>query len=136
MIVLDTHVLIWAMQDDAALGRKAAALIEATARTDSILIPVMCAWEVALIEKRGKVVFPGGALRWFRRVFDAPAFVVAPLDPEIAVESVRMDWEHRNPADRIMVATAKHWNMPLVTADEKILAYAAAGHVKAVDARV
>lgn len=136
MIVLDTHALIWAVQDDALLGRNASAQIDATAREDRILVPVMCAWEVAMIEKRGKVVFPGGASLWFRRIVESPAFVLAPLEPEIAIESVRMDWDHRDPADRIMVATARHWKMPLVTADEKILAYAAAGHLEAIDARV
>lgn len=136
MIVLDTHVLIWAVQADASLGRKATELIDKTARADPVLVPVMCAWEVAMIEKRGKVTFPGGASRWFRQVLDAPAFVLAPLEPEIAVESVRMDWAHRDPADRIMVATARYWKMPLVTADTKILAYAAAGHLTAIDARV
>lgn len=135
MIILDTHVLIWAVQDNPRLGRQAAAIIEKSAAETTILIPAICAWEVAGVEKRGKVVFPGGCLSWFRRILDAPAFTLAALELEIAMASVTMEWSHKDPADRIITATALYWNMPLVTADETILAYAEEGHVRAIDAR-
>lgn len=134
MIVLDTHALIWAVQDDSRLGSAAAAMIEAAGQT-AVMVPAICAWEIGLIEQRGSVVFPGGALQWLEAIFRVTAFRWAPLEPEIAVASIRLDWPHRDPADRMIVATARHWDTPLVTADRAILGYAAAGHVKAIDAR-
>ena len=136
MIVLDTHTLIWAVQDNVRLGRRAKALIDGHAPTQGNLIPAISAWEVALVEARGTVIFPGGALRWLRSVLSTAAFKLVPLEPEIACATVTMAWKHKDPADRMIVATALHWDLPLLTADEKILAYAAAGHLKAVDARL
>lgn len=134
MIVLDTHVLVWIVRDDERLGRNARALI-ATADTAGLLIPAFCAWELAQIEKRQNLTFEGGVLRWLNRILADANFQMSPLVPEIAIGSVTLEWSHKDPADRIMVATAQHHRLPLLTADGRILAYAAAGHVEAIDAR-
>lgn len=134
MIVLDTHVLIWIVRNDEKLGRKARTLIE-TADTAGLIVPAFCAWELAQIERRQNLTFEGGVLKWFNRILADPGFRLSPLVPEIAIGSVALEWSHKDPADRIMVATAQHHGLPLMTADGPILAYAAAGHVEAIDAR-
>ncbi len=64
-----------------------------------------------------------------------PGIRLAPLDPEIAIAAAKLPrWMLNDPADQIIVATARHLDLPLVTADHKILAYGQAGHVKTVDA--
>ncbi len=135
MIVLDTHVLIWIVRDDPKLGRDARSLIDEAAATTGLIVPAFCAWEVAQIEKRQTLTFEGGILAWFSRILATPGFRLSPLVPDIAIGSVMLDWAHKDPADRIMVATAHHHNMPLMTADGPILAHADAGHVEAIDAR-
>ncbi|MHA6721975.1 type II toxin-antitoxin system VapC family toxin [Sphingomonas sp. RS2018] len=135
MIVLDTHVLIWFIEADDRLGDRARERIERTATETGISIPAICAWEIALIERRDVLPFTGGSLAWFRRVLTLPNFAVVPLEPEIAVDSVGLDWSHKDPADRIIVATARHLRAPLLTVDRKILDFAVAGHVQAIDAR-
>jgi PIN domain nuclease of toxin-antitoxin system len=57
-----------------------------------------------------------------------------PLEPAIAVEAGELEELHGDPADRIIIATARHFSAPLLTADRAILAYGAAGHVEAIDA--
>jgi PIN domain nuclease of toxin-antitoxin system len=133
VIVLDTHVLIWAVQDDPRLGRGARHCIERDGHR--LIVPALCAWEVAMLDRAGRVPFVGGALAWLRAVLDVPGVALAPLTPEIAVDSAMMPWPHRDPADRMIVATARALDCALVTADEQILRYAAAGHVRAIDAR-
>lgn len=136
MIVLDTHVLIWSVQDDRKLGKAAARLIEEVAADAVLIVPAIYAWEVAQIEKRGKGKFPGGVLSWFEAILARPVFRLGTLEPAVAVDSVQMEWAHKDPADRIIVATARYLDVPLLTADRTILAYAKAGHVQAIDARL
>lgn len=64
-----------------------------------------------------------------------PSVRLAPIEPQIAIDSVRLPEEfHADPADRIIVATARHFDITLVSADQAILSYAAKGYVRAVDA--
>ncbi|HET9510568.1 MAG TPA: type II toxin-antitoxin system VapC family toxin [Sphingomonas sp.] len=135
MIVLDTHALIWTVRDDRNLGQNARAIIDEAARTTGLIVPAFCAWEIAQIERRQSLTFEDGVLPWFQRILAEPGFRLSPLIPEIAVGSVMLDWTHKDPADRIMVATAQYHDMALLTADGPILRYAAEGNVKAIDAR-
>lgn len=135
MIVLDTHVVIWAIQGDDRLGIKTRETIEAMAAIGSVGFSAFSVWEIAHLDRSGRVPFEGGALAWINGVLSLPGFQSLPIDPAIAVDSVMMQWIHKDPADRIIAATARHHGCPLLTADEKILAYAAAGHLNAIDAR-
>ena len=68
-------------------------------------------------------------------VLRAPGLDLAPIEPVIAIDSVRLPGDfHADPADRLVIATARHRRVPLVTADQAILAYAAEGHVQVIDA--
>ncbi len=134
MIVLDTHALLWAAQDDPKLGRAARARIEEESRGGRLLVPAICAWEIALLAKRGQIRLELDPAVWIRRVLLQRGYGLAPLEPDIAVASVLMDWPHKDPADRMIVATARHWRAPLMTVDREILAYAEAGHVEIINA--
>lgn len=136
MIVLDTHVLIWTFQDDSRLGNIARTIIATSAVTSAVMVPVISAWEIALLHRDGKVAFAGGPSRWFHAAVATPGFDVVALMPDVAIDSVMMAWTHRDPADRLIVAAARQLDCALLTADATILRYAAAGHVKAIDARV
>lgn len=136
MIVVDTHVLIWFIEADAKLGNAARQHIEEAAIDGTIWIPAISVWEIALIEKRDALPFTGGSLAWIKRVLTLPGFTLAPLEPAVATDSVQMAWAHKDPADRIIVATARHLDIPLLTADRTILAYVDTGQVEAIDARL
>lgn len=135
MIVVDTHVLIWFVEGDERLGPATRQRIEAMRGQGSILIPAIVGWEIALLVGRGKIALSLDPLTWIELVLAMRGFDLAPLAPAVAVRTADMGWEHRDPADRMIVATAIDHDAPLATADRTILAYAAAGHLRAIDAR-
>ena len=65
-----------------------------------------------------------------------PRLELLPLSARIAVMAAELEWQHGDPADRLIIATARELGCPLLTSDKKILAYAAAGHVSVIDARL
>ena len=134
MIVLDTHALVWAIQNDPRLGRSARALID-DAANQPFLIPAMCLWEVSMLAHRGRIELGRDTLSWLHDVLGLPGMTLAALAPEIAVDGNRLDWAHRDPADRLLVATRGRPAAKLMTADAAILDYAKAGHVTVIDAR-
>lgn len=136
MIVLDTHVLIWAAQDSRKLGRRAAAMLDDIETTGILWISAMCLWEIAMLDNKGRIELGRDVTSWIDAALALPGMKLAPLDPSIAVDTARLpDWEHRDPVDRMLVATARWHSAPLMTADQTILAYAGKGHVRAIDAR-
>ena len=135
MIVLDTHVLTWAVDDDARLGRTARAAVDEAGRADGIAISAITPWEIALLAEKGRLRLGSDAAVWIDAALDLPGVHVMPIEPAIAIDSVRLPGGfHADPADRFIVATARHCRAPLLTADGAILDYAAGGHVRAIDA--
>jgi PIN domain nuclease of toxin-antitoxin system len=118
MIVLDTHAWVWWLTKPEKLGKRAARAIEKARR---IGVPAICAWEVAIKSEQGKLRFDrpydvwiDDALREDKRV------ELLPLLPSVAVRSARLSWDHADPADRLIVATACVLAANLVSADERI----------------
>ena len=137
MILLDTHVLIWAVNADPRLGGKAGETIEETARDDGVLVSAITPWEVALLAEKGRLRLGREIEDWLEAALALPGLRVAPIEPELAVDSVRLPGDfHAEPADRLIIATARYLRIPLVTADRAILAYADYGHVQTLDASI
>lgn len=135
MIVLDTHVLVWAVHGDARLGKKTRGLISETARTERIAISAITPWEIALLVEKGRLGLANETRTWIESALALPGIYLAPIEPAIAIDSVRLPGEfHADPADRLIIATARYHKAPLVTADRAILSYAASGLVEALDA--
>lgn len=130
MIVLDTHALVWWVTRDPTLSKKAKAAIERELAGGEIAISAISAWEIAMLVEREKLVLSMDVANWLAAVSDIEAVRFIPIDPEIAVRSVELPGEfHKDPADRMIVATARKFSAPLVSKDEKIRAYA---HVKTI----
>lgn len=131
MIVLDTHaVLWWANGERVQLSAAAAAAIDAELDGGQILVSSMSAWELAMLVERGRVALSMDIASWLDTLSRIDAVQMVPVDSEIAVKSVQLPGDfHKDPADRIIVATARKFAAPLVSADEKIRAYP---HVRAI----
>ncbi|MFY1850254.1 type II toxin-antitoxin system VapC family toxin [Achromobacter dolens] len=124
MIVLDTHALVWWAAGDSQLSRAAREAIEAEAQDGEILVSAISAWEVAMLAKVGRLALTMDAAAWLDTVAEVPAIRFVPVDVRISVQSVDLPGEfHKDPADRIIVATARHHSVPLVSADLKIRDY-------------
>ena len=135
LLLLDTHVVLWATFSDARLGRQAAKAINLASREGRLTISAITPWEIGLLVSKKRINLYKDVLEWVRSALAKPGVVLAPLDPEIAVESTRLSFEmHPDPADRIIVATARHLGATLVTADAALLALAKKGNFKALNA--
>lgn len=128
MIVLDTHALVWWVTDDPTLSKKAKAIIEREQAAGEIVVSSISAWEIAMLVEREKLVLSVDVSTWLAMAAEIARFV--PVDVDVAVKSVQLPGKfHKDPADRMIVATARKFAAPLVTKDEKIRAYR---HVKTI----
>lgn len=119
-LLLDTHIWIWSLTADRKLGRRASREI-AAARNELWLSPVSI-WEVLLLAERGRLRFQQEPSRFLEEVLEERSYREAPLTQEVAFESRRLSLSTEDPADRFLAATAKVYDLTLVTADERLLA--------------
>ncbi len=124
MILLDTHSLLWWVNQEASLSATARAAIATEYPDGHILVSSMTVWEIALLVTRGRIRFSSTLDGWVAGLRNVQALKFIPMDNEIAVSAITLPGEfHKDPADRIIVATARRYNAPIITADEKIKAY-------------
>jgi len=130
VIVLDTHTLVWWVSGDPLLSKRARTAIEREQPDGDIIVSSISAWEIAMLVERGKLVLSMDVASWLSTVAQIDAVHFLPVDVEVATKSVDLPGDfHKDPADRMIVATARKLAVPLVTKDDKIRAYA---HVKTV----
>lgn len=135
-IVLDTHVWIWLVSGESArISKRAVDAIEEESRRGGLRVSAISVWEVAMLEAKGRLGLALPVQEWVRAALRAPGVRLLELTPEIAVESTRLPGDTRgDPADRILVASARATGARLATRDGRILDYAADGHVRVLDA--
>lgn len=135
MILLDTHALIWAVHGDQRLGASAATALDEARRSDRLGVCAITPWEIALLVEKDRLRLALDVGAWLDAALGAEGVDLLPIEPAIAVDSVRLPGRfHADPADRLIVATARYWGVPLVSADRAIIEYAAGGHLLAIDA--
>ena len=123
MIVLDTHIWVWWVHGDERLTRTQAEVIEAN-ETDVIGVSAISCWEIAKLVEHGRLELPCSLEEWFEDGLSYPGIRLLELTPEIAIESTQLPGEfHRDPADQMIVATARVYGCPLVTSDGRLLEY-------------
>jgi PIN domain nuclease of toxin-antitoxin system len=135
LLLLDTHVLLWATLNEPRLGRHAAKSINRASRQNRLAVSAITPWEIGLLESRRRIALQKDVLEWIRDALAKPGISLVPLEPEIAVSSTRLPFEmHADPADRILVATARHLGATLITADKGLLDLAKKDYFLAIDA--
>lgn len=123
MIVLDTHIWVWWVHGAEQLTPVQQEAITAN-ETDVIGVSAISCWEVAKLVEYGRLELPSALKEWFEQALSYPGVQLLALTPEIVIESTKLPGEfHRDPADQIIVATARVYGCPLVTSDDKILNY-------------
>jgi len=129
--LLDTHVWIWTQEQPDALGPASRALLETTA--EELCVSAVSSLEIARLVAGGLVELKGSLDRWVRSAIDSLEARSIDVDHQIAIEAYKLPGRfHKDPADRLLVATARLRDLTLVTADERILAYRS---VRTLDAR-
>ena len=123
MIVLDTHIWIWWVQGDVKLTASHRELIQANEST-GLGVPAISCWEVAKLAAAGRVSFDVPIGEWMATALAYPGVTLLPLTPEIAVDACNLPKPiHKDPADQLIIATARIHKCPLFTFDQKILDY-------------
>ena len=135
LLLLDSHVWLWLVAGSPDLSTEVRDEIERAAGAGALRIAAVSLWEVALLAWRGRIVLGKSISLWLDEALAEPSPTIDPLSPQIAVESYALpEAFHCDPADRLIVATARVANATLMTRDRRILDYAARGHLSAIAA--
>jgi len=121
-ILLDTHILLWWLENSASLPKAARELICDTDNT--IFVSAVSLWEIWLKQSLGKLRLPAD----FAERLAAESFENLPLTGRQTRQVSSLPWHHRNPFDRMLIAQAQVEELVLLTADEFLMAYGAAVH--------
>ena len=116
--LLDTHAILWALADDARLGKNARSLVK-NATAGALAISDISLLEIALLVHRGRVTLDGSLRALLEEV--SASFRVLPIEPAVAEKSKALQFEHADPFDRVIAATASHHRLTLVTQDKRFV---------------
>jgi PIN domain nuclease of toxin-antitoxin system len=132
-LLLDTCAAIW-ISEEQPLASEALAAIERGHRSaEFIYVSPITAWEIGLLVSRGKLTSPMSPQRWFERLLEAPGIRLADMSPDVLIASSFLPGTPpRDPADRILAATAREYGYRLMTRVTPLLAYARQGHLQAL----
>jgi PIN domain nuclease of toxin-antitoxin system len=134
-VLLDTPVWVWLIEGRAGVRPEAVQLMERAGEESFLRVSVISAWEVGMLEARGRLRFDIPSEAWVEQAYGLPGLSLIPLTPSICVRSSRLPGVfHGDPADRIIVATARELGAVLLTRDDPILQFAALGHLRALPA--
>jgi PIN domain nuclease of toxin-antitoxin system len=133
-ILLDTCTLIF-MTEKAPLAAAALETLQATSEGAGITyISPISAWEIGMLTSRGRLQLVISPERWFANLFDVPGVRLAELPPGLLIASSYLPGKPpRDPADRIIAATARDLGATLITRDRALLDYGEQGHVRVVE---
>lgn len=120
MVVLDTSaVLYWTLDPD----QLTMAARQAIDGADRLVISSISVWEIGLKVKRGKLTIPLSIPEYVDRLDRLDKLEILPVDVRTWLENLDLKWEHRDPADRTVVATARLLGCPLIASDKRIASF-------------
>lgn len=122
MVCLDTHALLWWALDRDKLSEKARRMCGRMER-DGGYASAISLWEIGMKIKNQKLEIGLSVEEFARRIARTGVVEFVPVDAELWMANLRLPWEHRDPADRTIVVTARHLKVPLLTKDEIIHAF-------------
>ena len=124
-LLLDTHIALWLDSGDNRLRASTRALIDGCWQNGgAILLSAITVWEIALLVDTGRIDLDIPVAAWIERFLDCPGIEAVPLGHQAASRSYQLHHlEHRDPADRLLIATAIELACPLVTYDERIVRF-------------
>ena len=123
MIVLDTHIWVWWVNQSHALSAAKAQVLAAHVAEGLGVCAISC-WEIAKLVEKQRLVLSVPVAEWVQVALSYPGIVLLPLTPAIAVASTQLPQPfHKDPADQLIVATARQLDCPLATDDAGMLAY-------------
>ena len=116
-MILDTFALLWMAFQKERLSKKA---VNATSNASDLLINSISIWEIGIKIKRKRLKIPISIQNFVHRLKEIDGVKIIPVDEDIWMESLKLKWKHNDPADRVIVATARILDMPIVTDDREM----------------
>lgn len=119
MILLDTHIWVrWLISGDIE-----SSICDHIEKADKVAVSAISCWEVVYLVKRDRIKLPISLSRWMEAALEKSDVVCLPVDRDIAVLSADLPDHHRDPADRIIIATSITYELPLISFDGKFPKY-------------
>jgi PIN domain nuclease of toxin-antitoxin system len=118
-LLLDTHIWVWSALDRARLARRVISALENPA--NELWLSPISLWEVLTLCQKGRLTLHPNPAAWIENTLDAVPLREAQITYQVAQETGRLQLPHRDPADRFLLATARVFDLTLVTADERLL---------------
>ena len=132
-LLLDTHAAIWITRNESLARPATDALNAAHQAAGIVFVSAITGWEIGLLVSRRRLNLLTTPQRWFARLLDVPGIRLAELSPDILIASSFLPGEPpRDPADRILLATARELGARLVTRDRMLLKYGEDGQVSTI----
>jgi PIN domain nuclease of toxin-antitoxin system len=118
-LLLDTHIWLWSTLDRAHLAARLTATLESP--NNELWLSPISLWEVLTLCQKNRLTLHPNPQAWIANALDVVPMREAQITYQVAQETARVQLPHRDPADRFLVATARVFDLTLVTADEHIL---------------
>jgi PIN domain nuclease of toxin-antitoxin system len=122
-LLLDTHILLWSVFEPERLSRRISQALMSS--ENELWLSSASVWEIVLLERKGRIELNEDVATWVKGTVDCLKLNEAPITFEVALESDSTGLAHSDPGDRFLVASAKVFDLTLVTADDRL--YAAPG---------
>jgi PIN domain nuclease of toxin-antitoxin system len=132
-LLLDTHILIWLAEGHGMLPLKSRQHIDRIAAEHGLAVSAISFWETAMLGFKGRIALARPVAEWRDGVLAGPGITEIPISGDIGIEAVNLPpGLHEDPADRLLVATARLHGLTLGTRDRRLLDYSKVGHVATV----
>jgi len=130
--LLDTHIWIWLVTGNKHLaGTSVLEDIRRASLSSALYLSAISIWEVAMLEKKGRIILADNINDWVEKALSIPRINIVPLTPAVSIQSANLPEPfHKDPADRIIVSAARHFDLTLITADRGIISFGKSGHVR------
>ena len=131
-LILDTHIIIWYIEG-INLDKEQVKLIDDAQKNNELYVSAISIWEIALLASKGKITFSVNINEWINNLLKIPGLNLIDLSIAILIESCNLaNLQHKDPADRMIIASTRNLNAQLMTVDKKITEYAEKGYLKVV----
>lgn len=126
MLLLDTHVFVWSVEgDERRIGRQARRMIERAESSGAVLVSPVTLFEITALHVAGRLRLARPVERWILDGLETTSIRIAELSPSVAIDAGHIPRTAlEDPADRLLVATARELDAAFLTGDARILDYA------------
>ena len=132
-LLLDTCAAIWIASDQPIAKEARDAVAGALEADEPVFVSPISAWEIGLLASRDRISMPMSPEKWFERLLEAPGLHLAAVPPRVLIASSFLPGASpKDPADRIIAATAREFDYCVVTRDRRLLDYAGSGYCRAL----